>query len=327
MRTVHTLFIVLSSLLVLALAACGQIDPDGASPSVVGAALTTANGSNLNGSNLNGSNLNGSNLNGSNLNGQALAETLVHVEFAGTKLSGSSLLDATWLEGTVFHGTKGTNSYSGLDFKQAEMVGVKGDGERVRLRLIQVHPDASGIWTYEVHYRDNANTGWWPICKNDDGTAGLAIPVNGRWSYEHGVPGGGAKTADPATFTFACRGRSAIAKCVDIGYRPWNSTTVDRHHQSCVRLIRADFCGDGTSYTTDGEWVNLYDGIGIQQDTEEWVFEAEWDEDGARCFSPVNRSHAGVPCYDARAEVGCGSQGFSFGALLINETPEDGMLD
>lgn len=270
-----------------------------------------------------GATTNGSNLNGSNLNGQALAETLVHVQFAGARVNGNAVLDEARLEGTVFHGRKGSSLWSGTDFVGANFVGVKGDGTTVPLRITGVVPGTE-VWTYDVRYED-AGGEWWPVCK-DAGGPTQAIPVTGRWNYAHGVPGGGAKIDDPSSFTFACRGTAAIAKCVDLGYHPWKSELLAAHHQACTRLIRADFCGDGTSHTTDGQWVNLYDGLGIQKDTEEWVVESEWDTAGARCFSPLNRSHSAVACYDQRVEPGCGSAAnFATGTLLVNETPGDGI--
>lgn len=294
-------------------------------------ALTTANGSNLNGSNLNGSNLNGSNLNGSNLNGQALGTILSSVNLAGVKLNGKTF--NARLDGTVFVGTDGSSTVQGLGFLQSEFQGNVADGSTVRLRVVDIQTATNGdaeVWNYSVEYRDNSQNAWFSICKNDAGPT-PAIPVSGRWNHEQGVPGGGAKIADATVFTFACVGTSAVAKCVSpIGYKPWktvNGTSIDPHHQACVRLIRADYCGDGVSHTTDGQWVNLYDGVGIQQDTEEWVIESEWDENGARCFYPLNRSHEAVPCYDQRQDVACGSPThFGTGTLLMNETPTDGVL-
>lgn len=281
----------------------------------------------------NGSNLNGSNLNGSNLNGTDLASTLASVSLVSVQVNGYSILDHAELQGTVFHGWKGSSYWSGTLFYGAEFNGTMGDGRQVKLRVDAVTPGTAphaDVWTYRVSYFEPANQLWWPICKDDQGAID-AIPVSGRWDLRQGVAGGGAKIADSTAFTFGCVGRSAIAKCVMAGYKPWasaNGVSLDRHHQACVRLIRADFCGDGKSHTTNGQWVNLYDGVGVQQDTEHWVPEAEWDEHGARCFYPLNRSHEAVPCYDQRQDLGCGASAhFSTGTLLINETPEDGILD
>lgn len=334
----RTFRLVVLSAVPASLLACNAVpeEPVSSTPDVVTTradALTTPNGSNLNGSNLNGSNLNGSNLNGSNLNGQPLGTILTSVNFSNVLLNGK-VLDATWLNGTMFTGIKGSSTSQGHDFLNAEFVGNVADGSTVRLRITSIESATNGdseVWNYRVDYRDDAKGSWFSICKDQNGPT-HAIPVNGRWNHEQGVAGGGAKVADPGVFTFACLGTSAIAKCVTpIGYKPWksvNGTSLDRHHQACVRLIRADYCGDGVSHTVDGTWVNLYDGLGIQNDTENWVVEAEWDENGARCFYPLNRSNEAVPCYDQRQDLGCGAPAhFQTGTLLINETEGDGIVD
>ncbi|HVM11652.1 MAG TPA: ADYC domain-containing protein [Actinomycetota bacterium] len=293
--------------------------------------MTAQKGSSLNGSSLNGSSLNGSSLNGSSLNGNPLNTTLASVAFAGLKLNGGGTADAAWLVGTELHAKKGSTIYRGVDLKQAELQGTMADGRTVRLRLrsVTAPPTGDDRWRYGVEYRESDNT-WWPVCKQDGVGAVDAYALSGTWSYAFGTASGGAKSDDGTKFTFACtNGASALAKCVDLGYKPWTSfagVNLENHHQACVRLIRADYCGDGTSYTADGTPVNLYDGLGIQTDDHDWYFEAEWDERGARCFSPLNRSHEAIPCYQDRVEVGCGSQQFPFGTLLVNETTDDGIL-
>lgn len=317
------------SLLASLLLACGgpSVAPDPHTElGVVRGALATDNGGNLNGSNLNGGNLNGGNLNGGNLNGGDLNHTLISVNFAGALREGidGNKLDEVWLVGTEFFGRQSNSLFRGLDFDQTRFVGNVGDGTQVTLRIEGLTPPAAGddLWTYLVRYWDTEKQGWFPICITHDGTAVNAIPVAGRWDYRQGVPGeGGAKTDDPSVFTFACE-TAAIAKCIRIGYEPWASETLAAHHQTCTRVIRADYCGDGVSHTVDGQWVNLFDAIGVQLDTEAWYFEAEWDEAGARCFTPQNRSHAHVSCYEARKTSACGKpEHFAEGALLMTETP------
>ena len=81
---------------------------------------------------------------------------------------------------------------------------------------------------------------------------------------------------------------SAIAKCLPIGYRPWaiveDGAPVANLLQICTRMIRADYCGDGTSHTREGTWVNFVDGLGIETlDDDDMTFEASWGPDGAIC--------------------------------------------
>jgi hypothetical protein len=151
-----------------------------------------------------------------------------------------------------------------------------------------------------------------------------AIPVQGRWSYAEGAPGGGAKIADSNAFTFGCCG-AAIAKCVEAGYKPWKlkpngSGTLENHHQACTRLLRADYCGDGTAWTVDGRPINLYDFIGIQSDTETWTWEAVWTVGGAMCLfneRVIDATQPYPPCFSDKTTC---DFGYSLAdALLLNE--------
>src|SRR5206468_2193176 len=93
---------------------------------------------------------------------------------------------------------------------------------------------------------------------------------------------------------------------------------------SCVRLLRADYCGDGTSYTTNGNELNLYDNVGVQADTEAWTPEAEWTPDGALCINSNNDARyellaAKNPrCVKKALSATCGTA-FANGAVLIDE--------
>lgn len=269
----------------------------------------------------NGRNLNGRNLNGRNLNGSELGATLLSTSFEGVKVEGV-VMNHTELQGTVFHGLNGSSEWSGDDFLQSEFSALSDEGHEVRLRVVQIDLPAAGsdTWRYWVEYRDTDNS-WYPICQDPStGVSEAAIPIDGWWD-----PGSGAKVADPARFTFACPTQGAIGKCIDIGYRPWaevGGVALDGHHQGCVRAMRADYCGDGISYTTDGKLINLYDGLGIQIDAEDWQIEAEWDGSGARCFSPNNRALSTVHCFKQRTSSACGKlSNFSSGSLLMTEMP------
>jgi ADYC domain len=277
----------------------------------------------------NGRNLNGRNLNGRNLNGTALG-ALVSVNLSGATAADSvdDTMRSVWLEGSVFHGFSGEREVSGMDFLGAQFVGNLADGQKVDLRVDAIEPatgDSGDIWSYRVSFFDAAEGTWKPACPAADGSALDAIPVSGTWNYREGVAGGGARLEDPTLFTFACEG-AAIAKCIHFGYRPWATTADGRsladHHQACTRMVRADYCGDGTSHTKDGNWVNLYDALGVQQDTEAWLMEAEWTTDGARCVSSSTRSTEPVSCPNMPELSGCGQQGhFRTGTLLMSEVP------
>jgi len=301
------------------------------------ASLSTPNGANLN-----GANLNGSDLNGSDLNGQSLSGMLVSVEFAGVWFENGPQnsysdeeytwdqagLEGVWLEGSAFHGWFDGQHLSGQDFVQARFLGNLGDGSQVELRVDAAAPGEGAnadVWRYQVSYLSPVDGQWRSICHDASGQPAAAIAVDGYWDYRQGLPGvGGRKYEDPRVFTFACEG-AAIAKCIRFGYKPWasvNGVSLAEHHQACTRLIRADYCGDGTSHTVNGQWVNVYDAVGVQQDTETWGTEAEWGTDGALCFTDHNRAHAPVSCPGAPKKTQCGTaEAFSSGTLLQSETP------
>jgi hypothetical protein len=302
--------------LAVALSFCACEPGDDTKTGVVRRDVITANGTTLNGTTLNGTTLNGTTLNGTTLNGTTLNGTTLN----GTTLNGTTL-NGTTLNGTTLNGT----TLNGTDFIGAEMSGSTIDGIALTLRIDDIVPSEEpneDVLLYHVSYY--ADGTWQSICRNAAGNDVWAIPLSGRWNYAQGVPGGGAKIDDSGFVTWACVD-SSISKCVFLGYKPWltvRNNSLDPFHQSCVRLIRADYCGDGTSYTVDGQLVNLYDHLGIQRDTERWNLEAEWDTSGARCMHSDSRARSIVPCFDAKVSDGCGKRShFQQGTLLMSEAP------
>lgn len=150
---------------------------------------------------------------------------------------------------------------------------------------------SAGVAAYAMY--GALDTGWEPMFVDDVGQEVLVIPLAGEWNTSEaalGTPWGGA-WSDGGRITFASRGY-ALAKCVEFGYKPWAAGGRELH-QSCVRMLRADYCGDGNSWTLNGTMLNIYDGSGIQaRDTARpyandpsyrWQFEAEWTPNGAAC--------------------------------------------
>jgi hypothetical protein len=122
-----------------------------------------------------------------------------------------------------------------------------------------------------------------------------AIPLIGAWNPFAGEATGGARTSSsPNVVTFACL-NGALGKCAhDLGYRPWEllppacatcrPTTKASLHQACTRMIRADYCGDGTPHTIAGTKIDLYDRYGFNKydgGDAAYSYEAAWDEQGA----------------------------------------------
>ncbi len=238
---------------------------------------------------LNGKSLNGTSLNGTSLNGKSLN---------GTSLNGVSL------EGAPLD----------LSVVGSTWVGTASNGVTVPLR-IDAATSSGTLNFYTVSYQ--TSTGWSPLCVDATGLPVAAIAVPGTWDAT------ASYAASSTSFTFACRFKS-IAKCVEMGYVPWIGYA--DYMAGCVRLLRADYCGTGVSYTADGTLINLYDSAGIQLDTEMWGAEAEWTPAGARCVNVGNSRFANVapsqapPCFKTLSKGnGCGD--FADGGLLIDELP------
>jgi hypothetical protein len=245
-----------------------------------------------------GRGLNGRTLGGASLDGRVV----VSVSLEGVRLSGERRGRALHLEGTVFQHLRAPGTTPGSrSLVGAELTALLDDGSALPLRVdgVQAAPvDGGASLRYVVSYRTAG--GWMPLCGLDAaGAAITAVPLNGVWDYRAESPEGGQWNDNEHAFTFGCTG-NVLAKCVDMGYAPWVEgrlcdvsasgrrtgcvrTSLQPFHQACTRALRADFCGDGTSYTIDGMPLEVSDGVGIRAATGDGIFEAEWTPDGARC--------------------------------------------
>lgn len=260
--------------------AAGEAEGDEADIEVAGLATngTTMNGAAINGRYLNGVYLNGRYLNGRYLNGVALNGRYLN----GATLNGSELV-ATDDAGTLVGG----ESMVGATIQAGETI----DGEPVTLRVDAIDwgpGDLADVTYYRFSYKLEGFSGWYPVCTDVFDQPTRAILLAGRWDYREGVAGGGSHIADPYAVTIACTG-AALAKCVELGYKPWDESGLPMAdmHQSCTRMLRADYCGTGEPSTSDGWQINVWDAYGVQASDANLIdfrFDAEWGPDGAVCL-------------------------------------------
>jgi hypothetical protein len=261
--------------------------------------VVSPNDINPNGITLNDINPNGVTLNDINPNGEDSSGALISVTSDAAPLTGAEYVGTTW-------------------------TGNLSNGATVVLRIdeaLQLSGANTDVWAYGISVSVDGT--FRPLCVSATGAPRLAVTAPGTWNLAQGVPGGGAYNPTTSQFTVACRG-SVIAKCVELGYKPWTGHV--REVASCVRALRADYCGDGTPYTVTGTLVNIFDAEGVQADDVDWVPEAEWTPDGARCVSTKKatrfeqRLHVKPSCFPhaLKPEKSCGD-GFDDGAVLITE--------
>ena len=159
------------------------------------------------------------------------------------------------------------------------------DGKPVRVRIAAITPDRNdkALLLHDLRV-DGTDTS---LCRPDPDGKQLGFPLAGRTA-----PDGRFVEADPGVFELVCTS-GAQGKCVRFGYRPWESAPdggpMRAYFDACVRMLRADYCGDGHGWTRDGTIIDFWDDHGIQK-TEAMSnpalsFEAGWSPEGAICVA------------------------------------------
>jgi hypothetical protein len=158
-----------------------------------------------------------------------------------------------------------------------------------------------------------------------------AVAFRGAWNYEEGTATGGAKISDDATIvTFGCT-NAVLGKCGSacnasadvcaasnlpwsLGYKPWAQARrvsgfdgatltfeyndLQDEFQTCTRMVRADYCGDGTTHTVDGTRIDVGDDDWVNGPVTpggDWYDEAGWDTNGAVRVACERLNPLGMP--------------------------------
>ncbi|MDC0667878.1 ADYC domain-containing protein [Nannocystis radixulma] len=259
--------------------ACGCDEVEARSAQVNGALL---NGALLNGALLNGALLNGALLNGPNGPSDHIQLKKINVQGEGVaddaRLEGSALV-VTSQQGEELAGNALDDAKLHFEVKEG------GTTRQKMLKILDVEQLAPGsdVWLFDVSLKVDSG-GWGPLCLDKAGEPTQAILLTEVWN-----PGTGGRIAPTAeSVTFACRD-TALAKCVEWGYKPWLAD-LREVHQACTRLVRADYCGDGVAHTQQGTVIHVLDQLGIQDvdPTHPFVVEAEWGPEGAVCLNAGN---------------------------------------
>lgn len=213
-------------------------------------------------------------------------------------------LPAAARTGAVSVTTDGTlfvvGSADGRVMRSPQLVGavltVSLGGKPARLRLDAVAPDpgdpthgvpaSAEVWLH--HFRIAQPDGsWGELCEPGPDGRRDAFPLAGR-----ARPDGTIEPAAPGDFVLTCTG-GAEGKCVRFGYHPWKTLPDGRPmlpvYNACIHLVRADYAGDGSATTRNGQPIDIYDVFGIEQpgDDPRYIFEAGWTAAGAVCVNHV----------------------------------------
>ena len=156
-------------------------------------------------------------------------------------------------------------------------------GARVRIEAVE---ERDGVWLHTFSAQRTDGT-WANICRLGPDGRRAGFPIAG-----HATEDGTLAEAAPGVFEITCTA-GAQGKCVRFGYRPWETSPDGRSmrplYNACIRMVRADYGGQGDGTTRDGVLIDIYDDLKIQ--TAELIdgqdFEAAWTSEGAVCVRHV----------------------------------------
>ena len=163
------------------------------------------------------------------------------------------------------------------------VIAMGGQSIRVRIDGVEPDPDAKNgaVWlhTFSAELADGS---WQNVCDPGPDGRRQGFPIAGRPRAD-----GMLEPAEPGVFELACTS-GALGKCIRFGYRPWafaQGLELREIYNACIRMVRADYCGNGTATTQEGRQIDIYDDLGIQRHENEPAmdFEAGWTEAGAAC--------------------------------------------
>jgi hypothetical protein len=153
---------------------------------------------------------------------------------------------------------------------------------RVRIDAVERDPDArrGPVWLHSLSTQ-TADGSWQHLCEAGPDGRRQAFPL----AFRPRSPDGAMEPAPEGRFELICTG-GALGKCVRFGYPPWVGLAA---YNACIRLVRADYCGDGAGTTRNGMRIDLYDDSGIQTADGDPAqdLEAGWTAEGAVCVRHI----------------------------------------
>ncbi|CAN2534331.1 hypothetical+protein [Methylocapsa aurea] len=214
---------------------------------------------------------------------------------AATPLSAAEL-ERLDVEGTQFKARFSDGRVlSSPDLVGATLTIAKGSGAlKIRIDTVERDPGDSArsvapseavmLHGFSVQGPDGE---WKNLCDPGPDGRRQGFPVPGRAKGD-----GTIGPAEPGVFELTCTG-GAQGKCVRFGYRPWETradgASLRDIYNACIRLVRADYSGDGKGTTRNGQPIDIYDFMGVQSPANDPAheFEAGFSPEGAVCVRHV----------------------------------------
>ena len=270
-----------------------------------------SNGAKFNGAKFNGAKFNGAKFNGITFNGATrLGSVISNIQFQS-----GSLLKAFDEDSQSYRvGAQLANMIVTLDIDNV------GNGKKVKINNVTQSATQPTVYFYDVLHEVSADV-FETVCLDGGGNPTTAIPVPKAYD-----PDTTTRLPDVGALTWACRG-AAIAKGIEWGYVPWTSAEMEDAHEAAIRMIRADYCGDGATHTTNGNPIDVSDKWGIQTPDTTWQVEAKWGPDGAVCLNTPRKlqwPRSSIPC--AASLPYCTSNGLSNGTPNTSPSQYGGLL-
>jgi hypothetical protein len=254
----------------------------------------SVNGILINGILINGILINGILINGILINGEQVNGTTLQSAVApnGDEIA---LMWATYQSGRLMMITEEGDFFHGEEVIGSELT-FHTDEADYRLYIDDAdfknggEFKGGGLFHYTINYAVEGEDGIdddsrESLCYDGLGQPTQALILPGEWDQETGD----RLNYSPTSLTAACR-HAALAKCAEWGYRPGLMSTT---HASCVRMVRADYAGDGVAHTENGTLIHVGDRYGInKQESEPGLLkEAEWGPHGAICLNRAALRH------------------------------------
>jgi hypothetical protein len=154
---------------------------------------------------------------------------------------------------------------------------------RLRIDAVERDPDATRppVWLHS--FSTEAPDGSWQNLCTPARTAG------GKAFRSPSGPLPTVRWSRPSRECSSWFAPEARGKCVRFGYPPWAGDAMRDVYNACVRMVRADYCGDGEGTTRNGTLIDHYDAEGIEESAHDsrFEFEAGWTAAGAVCVRRV----------------------------------------